>query len=180
MPGEPERIRYRAFLSYSHRDKRAAKRWHRRLEAFQIDPDLIGRPTEHGAVPPSLSPILRDRLDFPSGGGTGGSDLVCDATVGRAGPDRVPQRRESHYVNEEVRNFRHHFPGHPLVIVLEDGEGWNPAVPALSRFRLVGQCLADCCRLIPPHRHGMACPCHLTRHTAAIDGRYGGRHGGRP
>lgn len=175
MPGEPERIRYRAFLSYSHRDKRAAKRWHRRLEAFQIDPDLIGRPTEHGAVPPSLSPILRDRLDFPSGGELGARTLDAmrrsDALVLIASPNAA----KSHYVNEEVRNFRHHFPGHPLVIVLEDGEGWNPAVPALSRFRLVGQCLADCCRLIPPHRHGMACPCHLTRHTAAIDGRHGGR-----
>lgn len=63
-----ERQTYRAFLSYSHRDKRKAKRWHTRLESFRIDRLLVGRETPVGKVPESLAPIFRDRLDHPSSG----------------------------------------------------------------------------------------------------------------
>jgi hypothetical protein len=38
-----EPLKYRAFLSYSHRDSAAAKRLHARLEAFRIDKDLGAR-----------------------------------------------------------------------------------------------------------------------------------------
>ena len=37
-------LRYRAFLSYSHRDTRAAKRLHARLEGFRVDKDIMVRP----------------------------------------------------------------------------------------------------------------------------------------
>lgn len=72
---ETVRFKYRAFLSYSHRDNAWAVWLHARLEGFRIDKDLIGRETPIGPVPKTLRPIFRDREDF-SGGHT-----LTDATV---------------------------------------------------------------------------------------------------
>ena len=64
----PEPCKYRAFLSYSHRNTAAAKRLHGRLEGFRIDKDLVGRETPMGPIPKHLRPIFRDRHDFDAGG----------------------------------------------------------------------------------------------------------------
>ena len=49
-------IRYRAFLSYSHRDTKWAKWLHAALEGYRIDKDLAGRKTPVGPVPKTLAP----------------------------------------------------------------------------------------------------------------------------
>ena len=64
---EPVPFRYRAFLSYSHRDTAWGKWLHGALESYRIDKDLIGRHTSTGAVPKTLRPIFRDREDFSAG-----------------------------------------------------------------------------------------------------------------
>ena len=53
--------RYRAFISYSHRDKDVATWLHRRLEGFRISSKLVGIETDVGPVPRRLTPIFRDR-----------------------------------------------------------------------------------------------------------------------
>jgi hypothetical protein len=80
-------IRYRAFMSYSHRDAAWAKWLHKALESYRIDKDLVGRETPTGAVPRSLRPIFRDREDF-SGGSTLTAATVAalDASADRATP----------------------------------------------------------------------------------------------
>ena len=75
---DPAAIRYRAFLSYSHRDAAWSKWLHRELERFRIDRDLVGRETSAGPVPKTLRPIFRDREDFPGGPG------LSDATTASA------------------------------------------------------------------------------------------------
>ena len=40
---EPVPYRYRAFLSYSHRDKAWGKWLHSALEGYRVDKDLVGR-----------------------------------------------------------------------------------------------------------------------------------------
>src|SRR5580698_7505363 len=60
-------IRYRAFLSYSHKDAAWGKWLHRALENYRIDRDLVGRETPFGRIPPNLRPIFVDRDDFASG-----------------------------------------------------------------------------------------------------------------
>jgi eukaryotic-like serine/threonine-protein kinase len=56
-------LSYRAFITYSHRDKAWAKWLKTTLEAYRIDRDLIGRETR----PKNLRPIFRDREDFSAG-----------------------------------------------------------------------------------------------------------------
>ena len=61
---EPIDFKYRAFLSYSHADRKWAKWLHSSLEGFRIDKDLIGRETATGKIPARLRPIFRDRDEF--------------------------------------------------------------------------------------------------------------------
>ena len=131
-------IVYRAFLSDSHRDKRAAKRWHKRLEAFPIDRDLIGRAAKLGPVPAKLSPIFWDRLDFPA---TGGLDALTRDHLDQSAALILlasPRSAASRAVNEEVRYFRHAYPDRPLVVILERGAGvaFQDCLPPALRFAL--------------------------------------------
>ena len=48
---------YRAFISYSHRDKAWGTWLHRALESHRIDQDLVGRVTSAGEIPKTLRPI---------------------------------------------------------------------------------------------------------------------------
>src|SRR5712692_92048 len=64
---ETATIKYRAFLSYSHRDTAWGKWLHAALEGTRVDKDLVGRQTPAGPVPKTLRPIFRDREDFSAG-----------------------------------------------------------------------------------------------------------------
>ena len=70
-------FKYRAFLSYSHRDTSVAKRVHGWLEGFRVDKDLIGRETSTGPIPKQLRPIFRDRHDFDAGGTLAAQTVVA-------------------------------------------------------------------------------------------------------
>lgn len=54
-------MRYKAFISYSHRDEAIAKRLHRRLERFRPPRGLT---LPDGAIPERLYPIFRDREEM--------------------------------------------------------------------------------------------------------------------
>jgi tetratricopeptide (TPR) repeat protein len=128
-------FKYRAFLSYSHRDTGWAKWLHARLEGFGIDKDLIGRETPVGPVPKTLRPIFRDREDF-SGGHT-----LADATVTALDASAalivicstVSAGRPA--VNEEVRLFRWRHPDRPVIPVIIDGT-WPDNFPPALRYEL--------------------------------------------
>ena len=123
-------FKYRAFLSYSHRDVGWARWLHARLEGFHFDKDLVGRDTTLGPVPNTLRPIFRDREDF-SGGQT-----LTDATV--AALDASPAlivlcsslAASRPAVNEEVRLFRSRHPERPVIPVIVDGAAPDNFPPA--------------------------------------------------
>ena len=57
---EPVTYKFRAFLSYSHRDTAFAKWLHAALESYRIDKELVGRATAVGPLPMiSGSPVSR-------------------------------------------------------------------------------------------------------------------------
>ena len=128
-------IKYRAFLSYSHKDASWAKWLHTRLESFRIDKDLVGRETPLGPVPQTLRPIFRDRDDF-SGGHT-----LTDATIAALDASAglvvlcstVSAGRPA--VNEEVRLFRSRHPDRPVIPVIINGN-WPDNFPPALRFAL--------------------------------------------
>ena len=128
-------IKYRAFLSYAHADKRWAWWLHDRPEAFAIAKELRGRETRPGPVPASLKPIVLDRGNF-----AGGSTLT-EATVAALDASAAlivvcsPVAAGRPAVGEEVRLFRFRHPDRPVIPVIVDGTHPDYFPPAL-RFAL--------------------------------------------
>jgi formylglycine-generating enzyme required for sulfatase activity len=132
-----EAFKYRAFLSYSHADTRAAKRVHERLEGFRIDRDLIGRETPAGPIPETLRPVFRDRLEFDAGSSL--ADNTIAALDGSAALIVLasPHAARSKYVNEELRQFKSRHPNRPLIPLIVDGDPGHPdkeCFPPALRF----------------------------------------------
>lgn len=131
--------KYRAFLSYSHKDTRWAKRLHKAIETFRIDQDLVGRETAAGIIPKTLRPVFRDREDFSAG------QSLTEQTLAalRASPFLIvlcsPSSAKSDYVNEEIRLFKTMGRGDVIIPVILEGEPGNPeqeCFPPALRFEL--------------------------------------------
>jgi tetratricopeptide (TPR) repeat protein len=136
---DPVAFRFRAFLSYSHRDKAWAAWLHRALEHFRIDKDLIGRPTAAGPVPGSLKPIFRDRDDFAAGHSLTEQTLAALAASQFLVVICSPRAAQSKYVNEEIRRFKAMGGAARVIAVIVDGEPGHPVhecFPPALRFRI--------------------------------------------
>jgi len=118
----PVPCKYWAFLSYSHRDAAVAKRVHGRLEAFQVDKDLIGRETDMGPIPKRLVPIFRDRNDFDAGGTLGEQTIRALDDARALILLASPHSAKSLPVEAEVRLFRLRHPERPLIPLILYGE----------------------------------------------------------
>ena len=97
-------MRYRAFLSYSHADVKWARWLHRKLEAYRPPGSVfVGAEKDR---PERLSPIFRDWDELPS-------TASLSVAVAQALRDSEwlivicsPSAAASHWVNEEIRQFR--------------------------------------------------------------------------
>lgn len=119
---EGEETRYRAFLSYSHKDAAAAGRLHQRLEAYRIPRRLVGRETARGPVPARLWPIFRDREELPAA--TDLSETVREA-LAQSGALIIlcsPHAAGSLWVAEEIRVFRELHPARPILAAILEGD----------------------------------------------------------
>jgi len=98
--------KYRAFISYSHRDARWASWLHAALETYRPPKPLVGKITERGEVPKRLTPIFRDREELPSAVDLGGlvnaalADSACQIVI------CSPNSAKSRWVNEEILAFK--------------------------------------------------------------------------
>ena len=123
---DPVPFKYRAFLSYSHRDKAWGEWLHRALETYRVGRDLVGRATRVGPLPQTLRPIFRDREDFSAG------HSLAAATIAALEASQFlivicsPNAAKSEYVNEEVRRFKALGRGEYIIPVIVAG---NPGVP---------------------------------------------------
>jgi tetratricopeptide (TPR) repeat protein len=117
-------LRYRAFISYSHRDSRKAIRLHRKLEAYRVSMHLRGGKDANGAHRSGrIRPVFRDRDDLATATSlTQSIEQALDdseALVVVCSPDAV----SSQWVNEEIRYFRQQ---HPERLVLAFVVGGDP------------------------------------------------------
>lgn len=99
-------MRYRAFISYSHNDSRAARWLHRSLEGYRVPSRLRGSSGEFGPLPDRLSPIFRDREDLASAGELGPKIQAAlndsEALIVICSPDAA----RSPWVNGEILKFK--------------------------------------------------------------------------
>jgi hypothetical protein len=132
-------FKYRAFLSYSHRDTTWVKWLHKALEGYRIDKDLIGRETIHGPVPKSLRPIFRDREDFAAGHSLTGQTLAALQASQFLIVICSPNAARSQYVNEEIRRFKTLGRSDRIIPIVVDGEPGDPqreCFPPAARFKV--------------------------------------------
>jgi hypothetical protein len=134
----PTDFKYRAFLSYSHADTPLAKWLHSSLERFPLR-GLSGRKTVLGPVPKQLRPIFRDREDFSAGGSLNEQSIAALDASAALVVLCSPASANSHYVNEEIRLFRHRHPDRPIVPVIMAGKpdgGKQECFPLALKFEL--------------------------------------------
>lgn len=114
--------RYRAFISYNHRDAVFGRRLHARLERYVLPGRLVGRETPRGKVPRRLNPIFRDREELPAA-----HDLTVEIRAALAASNALivvctPNAAASPWVAREVELFRALHPDRPILAALVDGE----------------------------------------------------------
>lgn len=120
---------YRAFISYSHRDKRWGDWLHRTLESYSPPKHLIGRRTSAGEVPARFAPVFRDRDDLPTASSL--SQLIQDALHGSDNLVVIcsPAAASSRWVNEEVLVFKRLGKANRIFCLIVAGEPGASAIP---------------------------------------------------
>ncbi len=137
--------KYWAFISYSHRDTRAAVALQRALETYRLPRRLIGTRTAAGEIPAFLKPVFRDRDEMEAG-----ADLK--ATVREALQQSrylivlcSPAAARSPWVNREIIEFKKlHGEQHVLACIAagepfashEPGREAEECFPQALRFAL--------------------------------------------
>lgn len=114
--------RYKAFISYSHRDDRWASWLHKALESYKPPKQLIGSVNEFGVVPAKMAPVFRDREELPSATDLGAlltlslENSACQIVI------CSPAAAKSHWVNEEILAFKRLGREHRIYCLIVDGE----------------------------------------------------------
>src|SRR5574337_139967 len=116
------RFTYRAFISYSHRDKAWADWLHRSLETYRVPSRLVGTETAHGKIPRRLNPIFRDRVKLASA-----TDLSREVNEALAQSENLivicsPAAAASRWVNEEVLTYKRLGREARIFCLIVDGE----------------------------------------------------------
>lgn len=142
-------LRYKAFLSYSHKDEAWAVWLHRALETYRVPRNLVGRQTSAGLVPSRVQPVFRDRDDLSSS-----ADLAETVKKALADSENLivicsPDASGSRWVNEEIREFARLGRGKRIFCMIVDGgsasDGSLSACfpPALSGIGVIEPLAAD-------------------------------------
>jgi tetratricopeptide (TPR) repeat protein len=133
--------KYRAFISYSHRDEKWATWLHNALETFRIPRPLVGKSTTFGIVPPRISPVFRDRDELASATDLG--QILTQALHDSAYQIVIcsPAAAHSRWVNEEVLTFKRFGRSDRVLCLIVGGEpnaadGAEEAFPAAVRFKI--------------------------------------------
>jgi tetratricopeptide (TPR) repeat protein len=129
--------RYAAFISYSHKDTKAARWLHRRIEGYRIPRRLVGTEGERGPIPARLTPVFRDREELPAAG-----DLSQKVWAALGASENLivicsPYSAASPWVAKEIAAFRELHPGRPVFAAILEGDPAQCFPPSL-RFETEG------------------------------------------
>jgi WD40 repeat protein len=115
-------FKYKAFISYSHQDKKWADWLHNALETYRIPQELVGKSTDYGEVPGRLFPVFRDREELPTSAELG--DVINRALEQSSHLIVIcsPRSARSQWVNEEILQFKRQGKADRILCLIVDGE----------------------------------------------------------
>lgn len=133
-------FKYYAFISYSHRDMKIARKLQKRLEHYHLPSALV---KSHPNLPKKLSPIFRDESDLI---GRGTLKETLQENLDRSNYLILicsPSSAKSDYVNDEVKHFIEIGRADHIIPLIVGGvphsggdtECFPPAILALERER---------------------------------------------
>jgi tetratricopeptide (TPR) repeat protein len=128
-PAEASAYKYKAFISYSHRDEKWARWLHRALETYRVPRHLVGQQTSMGVIPVRPSPVFRDRDELPSATDLGAK--LREALEGSACQIVIcsPASAASHWVNEEILSFKRLGRAERIFALIVGGEPYASGMP---------------------------------------------------
>jgi hypothetical protein len=106
----PKHYKYKAFISYSHKDEEWGDWLHEGLENYEIPFRLVRDPNNRFAqprlIPKRLYPIFRDREELPTSAALG--TVIDQALKDSANLVIIcsPRAAQSKWVNEEIMEFK--------------------------------------------------------------------------
>ena len=114
--------KYRAFISYSHKDKAWANWLHKKLETYRFPRQLSIGPTD---LPRNLKPIFRDREELSAG-----HDLAVKIESALRSSENLivicsPDAAKSYWVNQEILFFKRNNRDAKIFSVIVDGEPFS-------------------------------------------------------
>jgi tetratricopeptide (TPR) repeat protein len=121
--------RYKAFISYSHRDEKWAGWLHRAIETYRVPKYLVGQQTAMGTIPARTSPVFRDRDELASATDLG--TKLREALEGSACLLVIcsPASAASHWVNEEILSFKRLGRSDRIFALIVGGEPYASGMP---------------------------------------------------
>ncbi|WP_284386883.1 toll/interleukin-1 receptor domain-containing protein [Algimonas ampicilliniresistens] len=116
---------YKAFISYSHHDRKWGSWLHRKLEHYPFPPKVLSVDRDGKYSPYLMRPIFRDREEL-----TAGHDLgrKIEAALKRSEALIVicsPASAKSHWVNQEILYFKRHNRDARIFSVIVEGEPFS-------------------------------------------------------
>jgi MTH538 TIR-like domain (DUF1863)/WD domain, G-beta repeat len=142
-------MKYWAFLSYSHTDRKWGDWLHKAIETYRVPRRLVGKESRDGKIPERLFPVFRDREELPVS-----ADL--SANINEALKESrylivicSPRSAKSRWVGEEITTFKSLGREDRILALIIDGEpnasdgkpGFEDdeeCFPEPMRYRMVG------------------------------------------
>jgi tetratricopeptide (TPR) repeat protein len=130
--------KYRAFISYSHKDEKWASWLHKALETFKIPKYLVGETTGMGTIPERMGKVFRDREELSSSHSLGSEltqaleDSACQVVI------CSPNAANSHWTNEEILTYKRLGRESRIFCLIVDGEPGTDqeCFPEAVRFQM--------------------------------------------
>ena len=136
-------LKYPAFISYSHQDKKWADWLHPALENYRVPKTLLVAQGSDGPIPRRLFPIYRDRAETPATADL--QDYVRNALEQSAHLIVIcsPSSRQSKWVNQEIMTFKRLGRESQILALIVEGEPNENEVAEGSSAR---ECFPDALR----------------------------------
>jgi len=115
-------LKYRAFISYSHKDEKFGKWLHKALERYRVPKRLAAEDSYKGEIPRRIFPVFRDRDELPVS-----VDLNKNIEEALNQSEFLivicsPNSAKSRWVNEEIRQFKAMGRENKILALIIDGE----------------------------------------------------------